>query len=311
MIHLKELIAIRIVTRVKPLLVVALYNPPKPGIFGNLSPELFSKLDTLGIDWVLLGDLNARLSFLNDGVEGKDRGLEDILLQNSGTVINILDKTNTYFPYSRNGKSSLLDLCICSPGPASKVEAFQVLENCHMGSDHVPISLTLLVNLPERQDDNINKLRCHSNPIPVGIFTSHEQGNFNFSKANWLKFQSELPINPSKETVNDIELLNSFIINGILTAAEKSIPRSMRKPSKRNFPPEILALIKTRQKARNEWHASKKMVIFGDVTDYHKNLNVASSNVKKAIKEHMNNSWKNFLTILAQIESLVSLSGKK
>ena len=291
-----ELIAITIFTNAGPLLVVAHYNPPKAGIAGKVSQDLFLKLDALKEDWVLLGDLNARLGFLN-GVDGDDRGLGDILLVNSGTVMNILDNSDTYFQYGGSGHSGLLDLCICSPGPASKVEAFEVLTMSNMNSDHVPISVTLRLPVSVRHCDNIQKPSCHPSQIPIG-FIPQDKGRFNFLKADWRSFQLNLPTNPSKETLCDIELLNSFIINGIQTAAEKSIPRIMRKPSPRNrppLPPEILVLIKARQKARKEWHASLKKVIFGDKTDYKEILNLASLKVKIAIKKHMNNLWEKFL----------------
>ena len=58
---------------------VCLYNPPK----SNLSKELFHSIANQEDEWVVMGDLNAKLIPLGYA-KNDDKELEDILLKTNG-----------------------------------------------------------------------------------------------------------------------------------------------------------------------------------------------------------------------------------
>jgi exonuclease III len=273
--HKCELVAISILIAGRPVLVAALYNPPSGRVHdGVLRGELFNHIDREWKDWVLLGDLNAKLTSLGCR-ENDDKGLEDILLNTSATVVS--DKTHTYYRYGANNYSELLDLCICSPGMASKVSSFEVLTLKDMGSDHVPISVTF--------DSVTSRQRS----------TSTERETYNLQLADWQLFKDELQECPTTDVFSDIEGLNTFIINGILAAAEKSIPRRGKKAGPTSLPKSVLLLISARKEAKKRWLSSKVRVSWNDPRDYNLLFNEASGRVKRAIKQHKANVWKKFL----------------
>ena len=86
-VYQRELLAIRILGKnKKSLLFVCLYNPPK----SDLSKELFHSIAGQRDEWVVMGDLNSKLISL--GYEtSDDKGLEYILLETNGLVLNSLD----------------------------------------------------------------------------------------------------------------------------------------------------------------------------------------------------------------------------
>lgn len=273
--HKCELVAISILIAGAPVLVVALYNPPSGRVHnGVLAGELFTQIDREWKDWVLLGDLNAKLTSLGCR-DDDDKGLEDILLNTSATVVS--DKTHTYYRYGENNYSELLDLCICSPGMASKVSSFEVLTLMDMGSDHVPISVTFNSVISRQKS------------------TSTEKETYNLQLADWQLFKDELQERPTNDIITDIEGLNSFIITGILNAAKKSIPLKGRKVSPTSLPKSVLVLIAARKEAKKRWISSKVRVSMNDSVDYNRLFNEASGKVKRAIKQHKANTWMKFL----------------
>ena len=83
--------------------------------------------------WLMMGDLNARHVSMGHRAN-EDMGLEEILLNGSGLVVNQL--IPTYRRFGTIDNFSILDLCVCSPGMANKLLLLQVLSEKCMGSDH-------------------------------------------------------------------------------------------------------------------------------------------------------------------------------
>ena len=93
-----------------------------------------------------------------------------------------------------------------------------------MTSDHVPINLSSSMNL-----ENLTK-----KPKMV----------YNYNKAYWGLFKQSLPNNAPTDILNDVKLLNKFICESLLQAAECSIPKKDLYNSKKILPSYILELIK-------------------------------------------------------------------
>ena len=268
--HDKELLALSVFHRGKTILFVTLYNPPK----SVLSAELFRDIESRGDEWIVMGDLNAKLVSLGSDVDD-DLGLADILLNGGGMVVN--NRVPTYCRFQTAVSTNVLDLCICSNGCERLLDSFSVLMDQDLvHSDHHPIRAIFHLE-PSQQDPNKTKTF------------------FNFLKADWNSFKLKLPTNPTDDVSADVNKLALFISNGIKSAAEQSIPKLECRHASRPLPPTILKLLKERSKAKKNWSASKRLVIFEDKTDYKKIFNSASAEVKMAIKKHRNKTWTDFL----------------
>ena len=118
------------------------------------------------------------------------------------------DSTHTNYSFRKkniNYQSDILDLVICSSNTIQNIKDYSVLINEDMTSDHLPIMLSL--NSQMLIKTKTPKLVC------------------NFNKADWCKFKQTLPHKAPDHILNDVELLNEFIRDQLLLAAENSIPK--------------------------------------------------------------------------------------
>ena len=267
----QELLAMKLYVCGKEILFVTLYNPPRT----VLTAEIFVEIESRKTEWIVMGDLNSKLVSLG-GPSDEDLGLEDILLNGSGIVVN--NRVPTYCKFQTVSSTSVLDLCICSVGCERLLSSFEVLTDQEVvHSDHHPIR-AIFDLIPSRQG-----------PCPKN------KKFFSFTKADWNSFKVELPTMPDDDTVGDVEKLALYITNGIKKAADKSIPKFECRPASRPLPPEILVLLRERALAKKKWSTSKRIVIFDDNTDYKSLYNASSAKVKIAIKSHRNKVWTDFL----------------
>ena len=270
-VYQRELLAIRILGKNnKSLLFVCLYNPPK----SDLSKELFHSIAGQRDEWVVMGDLNSKLISL--GYEtSDDKGLEDILLETNGLVLNSLDPT--WRKFRTTDHFGILTLCICSPGIPKVLNSLTVLPEEYMGSDHFPVCASI-----GTFNDKI------SNP--------QSKKTFCFARADWKKFKENLPINITEIEDKDSEKLAEFITAGIKESALKNIPY-FREKKKSDLPlhPAILHLIKEKRWARKNWELHKKKVPFSNSMDFEAVYKQASKRVKAAIRAQRNKTWSDFL----------------
>lgn len=151
------------------------------------------------------------------------------LQQNDFICLN--DGSHTYFTIT--GYSSPLDITFVKANKSNKVEWFQTGVAC--GSNHTII---------------ITKINHHLIEVSDNIV-----GNWNYNKANWLKFawKCEQTIN---ETIvdEDIEVFHNNIIKCITEAADKCIPKVklFNKKPKPWWSENCLIAIKNRNKAYNK-----------------------------------------------------------
>ncbi len=256
-----ECLAIKIETAMRPLVLISYYNPKA------LSVEIFEKAKSLKMDFIIIGDLNARSRSLGCIKENQSGSvLENILINNDLVVLN--DRKPTYFRFQSDYRE-ILDLAVGTPWIASQVTSFEVLDEDLMGSDHAPICVTIDTSLQESRGNN----------------SLEQNDDFDLSKADWFKFQEALNIQPSDEQWNDVEKLNTFIVNSILTAANLSIPKMTQKKSG-TLPPNILLLIRERRELRRRIKHDQSLK-----TEY----NRLTKRIKASIIEFNSDKWEKFV----------------
>ncbi|GFX16893.1 reverse transcriptase domain-containing protein [Trichonephila clavipes] len=172
------------------------YHPDNSDINLDLLNTLLDiKLDTK----ILLGDLNAKSpSWGSRTLDLKGSQIEDLLCDNDLSILN--DKRSTYLSKT-NGTTSALDITAINHQTASQA-TWKTLKSAI--SDHFPI----ITSINQRVDGIIQSKR-----------------SWNFRKANWRKFTSELEMLCSLSSPHTLdERLRSFASH-INAAAKRSIPR--------------------------------------------------------------------------------------
>ncbi len=124
------------------MIFASLYAPSN-----TLNSETLREYFELGPDLFLLGDLNSKTQSVGCRALVSDfngKALEEILSSELDLCV-LNDKSPTYFKFKSN-YSELLDLFLCSSKLANILSHFEVLNEDLMGSDHAPISCTLVFN---------------------------------------------------------------------------------------------------------------------------------------------------------------------
>ena len=216
----------------KPLIVATLYNPPSNATLRS-SFELFTRLSELGNEFIVAGDLNAKLGRLGHPTNEAGTLFDDLCCQLNLTVLN--DNSPTYFQHScTRDYAELLDIAVCSSSLSNKLRRFMVHSQRRMGSDHAPIQLII--------SDKPDQLAA-SNAFNAA-------NSFNFRRADWLQFAASLPSTAPPTVLADIEQLNTFVCDNILKAAHMSIPPKASGSLGKSFPRHIVSLIIARKSAR-------------------------------------------------------------
>ena len=196
--------------------------------------ELFTKINELGNEFLVVGDLNAKLGRLGHPTNDAGTLLDDLCCQLNLTVLN--DDSPTYFQHSSTREYvELLDVAICSSSLSNKLQCFTVHSQRRMGSDHAPIQL-IIRDKPDQVAASI-------------VFNT--ANSFNFMKADWLQFAASLPSTASPSVLADLEQLNAFVCENILKAAQMSIPPKASGSLGKSFPRHIVSLIIARKAARH------------------------------------------------------------
>ncbi|GFV00205.1 reverse transcriptase domain-containing protein [Trichonephila clavipes] len=160
-------------------------------------------LDTKSDTKILLGDLNAKSpSWGSRTLDLKGSQIEDLLCDNDLSILK--DKRSTYLSKT-NGTTSALDITAINHQTASQA-TWKILKSAI--SDHFPI----ITSINQRVDGTIQNKR-----------------SWNFRKANWGKFTSELETLCSLSSPHALdERLQSFASH-INAAAKRSILRVKRR----------------------------------------------------------------------------------
>lgn len=127
-----EVLGIKIKFGKEDIMIISYYNPPDK----MLSKELFTVIQDLKINYILLGDLNSKLTSIGCNKDNRNGiFLEEILNNNNCVIVN--DKTHTYYPFHENYSCDILDLALCSSFLYKYIKEFVVLRESDMSSDHV------------------------------------------------------------------------------------------------------------------------------------------------------------------------------
>ncbi|GFT70775.1 reverse transcriptase domain-containing protein [Trichonephila clavipes] len=180
--------------------IINAYHPDNSDINLDL---LNTILDTKSYTKILLGDLNAKSpSWGSRTLDLKGSQIEDLFCDNDLSILN--DKRSTYLSKT-NGTTSAIDITAINHQTASQV-TWKILKSAI--SDHLPI----INSINKRVDGTIQSKR-----------------SWNFRKANWGKFISELETLCSLSSPHTLDKRLQSFDSHINAAAKRSIPRVKRR----------------------------------------------------------------------------------
>jgi hypothetical protein len=212
----QELIAINTINNGKETCIIAYYNPPNL----KIDEKIFDILKNESTEYIIMGDLNAK-STLWGADKNNENGdiLDNIMIENDCIIVNNKDYTHENF----NGKTaSILDYCIISTKLYDIFEDFIVLKDEDMTSDHLPFQLKLKLfktNLFNKNREHLSKTKT-----------------YNYKKADWEKFKSTLPTVVDEKIGYNVDLLEKFVRDSLISAADNSIPIFKNKANKYKQP---------------------------------------------------------------------------
>ena len=179
--------------------VISVYYPAAPS---NTNSEWLRSIN-VSDNWIVTGDFNAHSPFWDNGRNDvtNNRFIENIV--DSGLVL-LNDGRVTRLPDNPSHRASAIDLTLVSPKLA--VDSIWDVESDSLGSDHLPITLTINEN-PEVQTEE--------DQIP----------KYNYDRADWETFQNLL-LTCDFDSMNnsDINYVYKNFIETVHWAAKKSIP---------------------------------------------------------------------------------------
>ncbi|CAK9795846.1 Probable RNA-directed DNA polymerase from transposon X-element [Anthophora plagiata] len=153
-----------------------------PNSFSLELEELEKLIEQIPTPLILAGDFNSHSSLWGSS-KSDSRGKKIEKLLENPNLILLNTGTPTHFSVS-NGKTSAIDLTICSPRLSQYIK-WETLNNLH-DSDHFPIKISYEDNIPS--------------------FPTTHQTKWNIQKTNWPTFQSSIRYSlEEKGTVSEID----------------------------------------------------------------------------------------------------------
>ena len=243
----------------------------------RVSEEFLKFAEGLG-DFIILGDLNAKTSALNEKTNASG-----VLLESNINVINakILNTAGspTYVRENESGRyyGSVIDLAISNFNLANKLLKYETHEispvyNKELKYYHIPFTIALEMELrPQKERTSMHR-------------------SFLYEKTKW----EELVAHIERELYDDLPGLSTKdqsdrIINSYLNAAEKFIPKTKETLKREeNFPSEIKEVLIS----RNYW--GKRFRAQRDKFSAEKYLEIGML-ANNLIKEYRQTQWKEFL----------------
>lgn len=185
----------------RKITVCSIYIPPKP--FKFTENDLENLIKQLPAPFILTGDFNSHSKlWYNKKTDARGKIVENFLIKNN---INLLDEQGQTF--RRGTLESHPDLTLISPELHTEFNWKIYEDPC--SSDHVPI----IINPNERE-------------------TNYSKPRFNYNKANWEKFSALANFDEPISNFNNIDSLNAYIVDVILSAANESIPTTKPREGK-------------------------------------------------------------------------------
>ena len=242
-----KLVALRLLSSLKDLVVVSYYNPPPTNQSKNknkkreLSSSIFKLLSKTRPGFLLVGDLNAHLkTFGSTEYNHNGRLLEEIIENNNLLIVNNRDPTYHGFSYD---KCAILNYCICSSNIYQKTFGFEVLLDSAHDSDHDPFVISI---------------RKAKSPFARAKIAAEHM--FDYKKADWNVFTQSLEITTEMSYTSCVDKLNELIVSSIKKACNKAIPKKSARfgsVSQPPYPAHIIEHIKARQNAMYKYSDNK------------------------------------------------------
>jgi hypothetical protein len=211
------------------------YNPPETIISEKLLGFIAKEQD-----YVILGDLNARMS-IHGGTNKVGIELEKSLRKMDAKILNDANKATFYrYIHGELASTSILDLIIANETTSNKISKIELSEVSPVldiysitrpSYFHIPLICELKIeNIPKKQ-----RTSFHSSYL--------------YDRADWTKWrekaESLLHTNIGEEML--IDDLNDVIIEAIKKASESHIPKSKEKMDRNvNFPLSVVQILETR-----------------------------------------------------------------
>ena len=258
-----QAVAVR-VTLHKTITICSLYLPPSQNVDPEDIYDLFQQLPT---PFLLTGDLNAHNTLWGSRTTDKrGKDLETVFTDNNLCLLN--DKSSTYL-HPATGTYSSIDLSICSP--LLLLDFDWKVGNDLCGSDHFPIFLTNLKDLPEEDSQR-----------------------WKLNKADWDQYKLLCESNFSEETFEDLVDPIAHFTNILQNVADRAIPKTSTVPKQRNKPwfnDEVKEAINDRKRVIRQFNTRPTM-------DNLNTVKVFRARARRAIRENKKGTWRNFVSKL-------------
>ena len=272
-----EIVGASIKLGIKEVSFFSYYNPPET----NISEKLLGYI-AKEQDYVILGDLNARMS-IHGGTNKVGIELEKSLRKMDAKILNDAHKPTFYrYIHGDLASTSTLDLIITNETTSTlinKIELKEVSALLDIYSEtrpsyfHLPITCELKTeNLTKKQ-----RTSFHSSYL--------------YDRADWTKWKEKaenlVTTNIGDET--GICELNNIIIDAIKKASESHIPKSKEKIDRNtNFPLAVVQILET----RNFWAKIFKSTRTALSAKKYRELQIK---VSEEIIQFKQRNWKEFL----------------
>ena len=142
-----------------------------------------------------------------------------------------------------------------------------------MTSDHIPIMITFKCQNEQVNGSSVDKFRKV----------------YNLNKADWKNFSENLPKSLPSDLKDNVERINKFIVDNIISSADKAIPiYRQNNHHHKHLPNYILELIKLRKKI-------KKLIRSDNDSIVRTRYNKLTSLIREEIDALKNNEWTEFI----------------
>ena len=267
-----EIIGTKLKLKGRSLVIFSYYNPPNV----ILNKKIFEFVQENFTDYIIAGDLNAKISSLNENGNANGRALEQIIMDYNFIVLNN-KKDPTSYRYLPNGDAhSVLDYFISSELPASTCEDYETVKSRALSRFevcffHLPIKINIIL---EKENKIVQKSKNES---------------YIYTRANWMRFRTTLDEFKECNTNGSLDSASSWISQALKAAADVSIPKACKKGERiMNIPIYIRDLITLKNYWQRQYRKSRSEFS-------RKNLYTLKSNINNEIREFKNAQWRAFL----------------
>ena len=204
----------------KTITICLLYLPPSENLNIVLLTRLIAQLPT---PFVICGDFNGHsVTWCCDKNNSRRDRIDDLITDNNVCLLN--DGSYTYL-HPATGTFTTIDLSMCSPDILMEIDFMVELDS--YGSDNFPIVLKIDISL--------------SDLLP----------RWNFSRADWVKFDQLCKVNLTLDTIELYEEPIVLFTDILCSIAKSCMPRTTAKQKKRKpwFNTECKDAMKARKSA--------------------------------------------------------------